>query len=615
MNGVTVLWSMNAAACLTLAGIHLLVWSRAREKWGHLLFSTCAVAVVGVAVCEWLIIHAADVESMGRSLWWAQVAVWGVFVSLVGFTRSYLRAGQPWLAWAVVGARTVVLGLNFFATPNINFAAITGLRHFTFLGEAVVMPEGVLHPWSPVAKLSNLLLLIFLVNATIQMWRRGERRLAVALGGSMVFFVTVAAGSTGLVERGWVQAPYIINVVFFGFILAMAYELSRDVLRATQLVYELQASETGLRESETRLSLAADAAKLGIWIRDFGRNEIWATANWRRLFGFAPAESLSFDRILQRLHPDDSRRFDQVLTQAMAGGGHYETEYRLVLPSGETHWIVSRGRIEFDGRGKPVLLREVSVDVTARKQAELEVLQQRNELAHLARVNMLGELSGSLAHELNQPLTAILSNAQAAQRFLGQNPVDLAELREILQDIVDQDKRAGEVIHRLRLLLKKGEVQHQPLDVNEVVHEVLKLARSDLVNQGVIVRAELAADLPPVAGDRVQLQQVLINLVMNACDAMAATPAGRRQISVRTASAADGTVTVAVTDQGSGIAPEKLAEIFEPFFTTKPHGLGLGLAVCRTIVSSHGGKLWAANNASPGATFSFNLIPVRVSRP
>src|SRR4029453_8310527 len=151
------------------------------------------------------------------------------------------------------------------------------------------------------------------------------------------------------------------------------------------------------------------------------------------------------------------------------GGGGYETDYRIVLPEGRVRWIASRGRVEFNGAGKPVLVRGVSIDVTARKQAEVEALQQRTELAHLSRVTMLGELSGSLAHELNQPLTAILSNAQAAQRFLEHEDVDLNELRDILGDIVNQDKRAGEVIHRLRLLLKKGKVEYQPLDVNDVV--------------------------------------------------------------------------------------------------------------------------------------------------
>jgi C4-dicarboxylate-specific signal transduction histidine kinase len=248
-----------------------------------------------------------------------------------------------------------------------------------------------------------------------------------------------------------------------------------------------------------------------------------------------------------------------------------------------------------------------TIDITARKQAELEVQQQRGELAHLSRVTMLGELSGSLAHELNQPLTAILSNAQAAQRFLAHDNADLNEVRDILKDIVDEDKRAGEVIRRLRGLLKKDEVHHQPFDINEVVQEVLKLVRSDLVNQGVAVQADLAPALPEVNADRVQLQQVLLNLVMNACDAMAGGPAGDHKLIIRTELAAGEGIRVSVADCGVGLAPDNLEKAFEPFFTTKVQGMGLGLSVCRTIITAHGGKLWAVNNPGRGATFHFTL--------
>ncbi len=257
--------------------------------------------------------------------------------------------------------------------------------------------------------------------------------------------------------------------------------------------------------------------------------------------------------------------------------------------------------------GEETLVLAAIADITSRKRSEQELAQQRNQLTHLSRVNMLGELAGSLAHELNQPLTAVLSNAQAAQRFLAQNPPDLDEVREILTDIVAEDKRAGEVIHRLRLLLKKGEVQHQPLSVNEVVQDVLKLVRSDLVNQNFTAETELAPDLPVLHGDRVQLQQVLLNLVMNACDAMAGAARDHRQLTIRTHQAEDGSIHILVVDCGAGIASEKLDQVFEPFYTTKPHGMGLGLSVCRTIVAAHGGKLWATNNLEQGTTFHISL--------
>jgi PAS domain S-box-containing protein len=255
------------------------------------------------------------------------------------------------------------------------------------------------------------------------------------------------------------------------------------------------------------------------------------------------------------------------------------------------------------------------IDITQRRQAEREAAQQRDELAHLSRVNMLGELSGSLAHELNQPLTAILSNAQAALRFLANKTADSDEVQEILRDIIDADHRAGETIHRLRLLFKKGEVTHQNIDVNLLVREVLKFLNSDLINNGVSASAELQPDLPMVRIDRVQMQQVLINLIMNACDAMSHLDGTPRELLLRTQLQPEGKVHLSLRDNGCGIPADHLAKVFEPFITTKPKGMGMGLAVCRTIVSAHGGKLWATNNTDAGATLHVTLPMANESAP
>jgi two-component system, LuxR family, sensor kinase FixL len=265
-------------------------------------------------------------------------------------------------------------------------------------------------------------------------------------------------------------------------------------------------------------------------------------------------------------------------------------------------------RFPCGGSSKGLFALASIVDISERKLAELEAARQRNELVHLSRVTTLGEFSSSLAHELSLPLAAILSNAQAAQRFLAHGGTDLAEVREILNDIVSEDKRAGEVIRRLRLLLKKGEVRQHSLGINEVVQDVLKLMRGDLVNQNVTVDIELAQNLPTVTGDPVQLQQVLLNLVVNACDAMTDCDTPERRLLVRTGMEnGSSAVRVSVTDRGDSIPEEKMEQIFEPFFTTKAKGMGLGLSVCRTIIVAHQGKLWATNNADCGATFHFSL--------
>ncbi|MCE9607034.1 MAG: PAS domain-containing protein, partial [Planctomycetia bacterium] len=391
MSWITIIWTMNATVCLTLAGIHFFVWLRSRNEWEHLLFSCSAAGAVVVAACELTLMRTETIEQYGTVMRWAHVPLWVLIVSVVWFARMHLRAGRPWLAWTVVGMRTLALVLNFVATPNINFEVYTGLHYIEFLGETISMPEGTIHPWAIVAKLSSLSLLVFLINVTVEVWRRGDRRRAFFLGGSMIFFVTAGAVHSVLVERRVIQSPYMISFAYLGTILLMAFELSREVLRATQLVRELQASETGLRESEERMTLAAEAANLGVWHYDHVQDEIWASDNWRALLGFTKAERIGFNGFLQRVHPEDREAVAEAVTKALAGGGSYEREYRLVLLDGRKRWIASRGQVEFHADGKPVLIRGVSLDITARKQAELEVQRQRSELVHLSRVTMLGE--------------------------------------------------------------------------------------------------------------------------------------------------------------------------------------------------------------------------------
>ncbi len=383
-------------------------------------------------------------------------------------------------------------------------------------------------------------------------------------------------------------------------------------IRAADLSERLATSEKELRESERRFAIAVEATNLGIWVRDLEHDRTWASDNLRGLLGLTPSESVDGDAVLERIHPEDRSAVVRQLRAALNGSSAGESEFRIEQPGARQRWVTAIWRIEFSADRKPVFIRAVLLDSTARKQAELDIRQKQREVAHLSRVTMLGALSGSLAHELNQPLTSILSNAQAAQRFLSRKPVDLEELRAIMQDIVDEDKRAGEVIRRLRRLLSTGETQLQAVPVNELVSEVIKLLHSDLVNQGVQIVRDLAPDLPHVVADQVQIQQVLINLVMNAVDAMQGAPRAERRLIVRTGLADSGHVMVSVIDNGSGIAPEHLERLFEPFYTSKAQGMGLGLSICRTLVGACGGRLWGVNNPGEGATFQFTL-PIKSS--
>jgi C4-dicarboxylate-specific signal transduction histidine kinase len=264
-------------------------------------------------------------------------------------------------------------------------------------------------------------------------------------------------------------------------------------------------------------------------------------------------------------------------------------------------WIAARGRADDNGQ-----MRGVAIDVTERKRAELRAVEDRNALRHMTRVSMLGQLSASIAHQLNQPLAAILGNAEAARKMLSRDRVDLAELREICDDIVNEDNRAAEVIRRLGALYKRGDMKVEPLDLNGLIRETLDLLRGELLIRHVMPVTDLSQSLPPVDGGSIQLQQVLLNLIINAADAMSERPVEDRRLTLRTESTPD-EVRLSVIDNGSGIAPDDLPRVFDAFWSTKAGGMGIGLAICQSIVAAHHGTITASNNPEGGATFRITL--------
>jgi PAS domain S-box-containing protein len=731
MNWIDVVWPMMAGASFMLALIHVLIWLKQGQQTSQLMFALTAIAVAVIAIFEQLAMHAPTTDSYATILRWAHVPFAVMMVGIVSFVRLQLQAGRLWLAVAVGGGRVLSLVPDFLTGVNLNFKEITGLRRITVWGgDSIVAPIGAPNPWMALGQFTLVLLMVFLLDAIVTSWRHDNperrRRLTLICGSMLVFVVFSSLWALGVVS-GSLHAPITVNPAFVLVLLAMSYDLGGDILRAAQLARSLSVSQSHLRDTEQRMALAVEAARIGLWNWDIANSEFWLSESGLRLLGFAPGQKVDREHFLEHAHPADRRNLRDALAKAAQAQGEYSSEYRIVNVQGHTRWIVARGQVEFAENGTPLRLRGVIVDITKRKEAEerfrlvvetsplakvmvderglitlvnrqaevvfgysreelvgmnvdalvplryrrghavertayatgataramgagrelfgrrkdgsevpveiglspihsdqglfvlaaiadiserkrsdRELAMQRDELAHLSRVVLLSELSGSLAHELNQPLTAVLSNAQAALRFLAHTPPNFEEVHDSLTNIVENDKRAGEVIRRLRAMLRKDRADHRLLDINDVVLDVLRLIRSDLVNRNVEIVLDLGADLPVVEGDRVQLQQVLLNLVMNGTDAMTDVVEDRT-ITVRTRSSDAGGVLVSVADAGRGIPADDLKRIFSPFVTSKTSGIGLGLAVCTSIIQTHRGRIWATNNSPSGASVHFSL--------
>jgi signal transduction histidine kinase len=478
MSLVTTLWSMEAAAALTLAVLYGVVWSIDRRNFANLTVCVVAIAMAGLARCEVGMMHAVSPAGYGE---WMRLAYLPVSVVLVGqllFVYYFLGTGRRDLLWTVIALRVVVLAGNFLSGSTLAWQSLASLQHVGFLGEWVSVPGPiVVRPWHWLSVASCVLLVVFVADASLRVWRRGgadDRRKAlvagVGIGAPLLASMIYAQG----VLLGALSLPLLLTPPFLITIIVMAVELSRGFL----------------------------------------------------------------------------------------------------------------------------LYRET--------RQELEEL--RSELARAGRVTALGQLASALAHELSQPLGAILRNAEAAEIHLNNQQPDLEELRAIVSDIRKDDRRAGDVIEQMRALIKRRTLQMHPLGLNELVQDVISLLHSDAMARHVALDCAVAPGLPLVAGDRVHLSQVLLNLIMNGMDATQGSAALTKRVLIEARPQEEGRVEVAVTDSGPGVPAGLIDKVFDPFYTTKSGGLGMGLPISRTIIEAHGGKLWAEQApGGRGLTFRFTL--------
>jgi len=375
MSWITVAWSMNAGACFVLAAVYFVVWCNQRDSWPHLFFSCSAVAAAVMALIELAMLHSTTVDEYAALIRWIHVPVWLLTLSFVAFVRLYLRAGRAWLAWSIYGLRTLVLIINFISVPNINFRAITGIRHFSWWGENVSVVVGVPNPWGLLSNVSLLLLLIFSVDATITVWRRGERQRALVVGGSMILGAIIS-WHVPLVIWGVLDVPFFLSFAYSGIVMAMSSELGNDMFQTAQLAHRLE-------RSEQRLNLAAESANFGVWEWDLNKDEVSVTRSRRDLLGLPRAGKIRFEHYISRVHVDDRDRIRQAITEAIEERKVYDSEFRVVLSDGSVRWMTARGTVQTNKQGKPTRMLGISLDITPRKEAELQTRQQRAELEQL----------------------------------------------------------------------------------------------------------------------------------------------------------------------------------------------------------------------------------------
>ncbi len=589
MSWITIVWSMNAGACFVLAGVCLMVWWKQHESWPHLLFSCSAVAAAVIALIELAMLHGKTVEQYAALIRWIHVPVWVLTLSFVGFVRLYLRAGARWLAWSICGLRTLVLILNFLSTPNINFRVITGLRHFSWWGEIVSVPIGVPNPWNLLSNVSLLLLLIFSVDATVAVWRRGDRQRALVVGGSMILGA-IMAWHVPLVIWGVIDVPFFLSFAYSGIVLAMGYELSNDMLQTAQLAQKLE-------RSEKRLNLAADSANLGMWEWDLKKDEIWVTRTRRAQLGLPVSGRITFEDLLSRWHADDRDKVWQALKEALEERKDYEAEYRIVLEDGSVRWISARGRVQLDDHGKPMQLTGVSLDITSRKEAEVVAQQQRDELEQL-RQQRTALLEKEVAERARLEREVIESCGREQRRIaydlhdgVGQQLVGIALSAKLLEQELRgehpaQAKKASAIVRLANQTARHARLTARSLEGADGVGD-LKVALEALaanVRRNCRVAANVKADassFPVSAPAAAQLYRIVQEALHNAVEHGRA-----RKVQIDLAVDGDNMV-LTVRDDGKG-------------FDGSAASNGMGLRIMRYRAQCIGGSCEVQSNRTEG---------------
>jgi signal transduction histidine kinase len=588
----------NAAACFVLSGLALLTLTRTKPNW---LVFACA-GIVGalslLTIVEYVFrVNAGIDELLGPAY---------VTVTLSTRGRMYPPAATCFAIAAIalllpkIPSKRYTLAL---ALSGSIVAAVGIATSMTFaLGSSDAFGWGTATRATPLTAVG---LLVFGIGMLALAWHVEQPLTGIPRWLPISVTIAVATSTVGLwqalVADGFAPFGRLPAVVLVGGCL-MAPILGWTVY----LAQRAHTQAVTLRRNEAFLAKVQQVSSTGGFYWWPAAGKVFWSEQVYRIFELDPAAPLTPELRQSRIHPDDLPAHREAVQQALRDARDFEYEIRLLMPDKSVKYVHALSQATRDPDGKLLYVGAVQ-DVTQRRVSELALGKVRSELAHIARVTTLGAVTASIAHEVNQPLSGIITNASTCLHMLGADPPDIEGARETARRTIRDGHRASEIITKLRALYSRKDPTLEPVDLNDAAREVIALSLSDLQRNGVVLRTEFAIDLPPVTGDRVQLQQVVLNLLRNASDAMSAVDDRPRELLVRTERDDGDGVRLSVRDAGVGFAPEAEARFFSAFYTTKPDGMGLGLSVSRSIVECHRGRLWATHNDGPGATFSFSL--------
>ncbi|MEP3045454.1 MAG: PAS domain S-box protein [Roseibium sp.] len=601
MSFITIAWSTVAAIGISIFAAQLALWWVKSSDRVSLLAAIMALAASGAAICELAIMGARKIEDFQLPLLASNLLVFFLLIPMVWFTRLRLGAGPRWLAWVITGIWTLCLAINFALPGNLTFSSIEHLDHrVAFWGESFSVPVGTANPFRFLSEIATLLIIIFIGWAVISAVRAGNGVAALRIGGPMLFFIITAGIHTVLVDLSIVKSPYMISWAFIAIAVALGMELVRDAASAARLNLDLHASEA-------RWRVLLENIRLGVISLSVDGTITFANEAMLSLFG-RKREEIIGRSIAEFVPPSLRNDLKERIETARKAGPRARTEYPLLDADGNQHevvWSLAGIRNEDDKISGFVAICD---DVTEIRQTENDLLETRRAIEKLDRSAALSEVTAGIAHELNQPLAAILSNAQAGRRILKAeaNPPD--DMAEILDDIIADNKRASEVITGIRNLLAPQQGSMRPIAILDIVDDVQRILSSELLGRGVTLAIPDTSSLPPIHANKVQIEQVLLNLILNSAHAETETGTDQPRVDVL-ARVRGRFLAVYVIDNGPGIDPKLKDKVLQPGVTSRPDGLGMGLSISGRIVANHDGKMNFITRQNRGTVFRL-LLPL-----